>query len=496
MILTLTTTHSPARDLGFLLYKHPDRSQTFDLSFGQAHVTYPEATADKCTAAMILDVDPVGLVRGWGETLSQYVNDRPYVASSLLSVAIAQVYGTALSGRCKERPELAETPLPFTATLSVVPERGRDGLVHRLFEPLGYTVSTETHALSDDHPEWGDSPYVTLTLEHTVRLQDILRHLYILMPVLDNDKHYFVGDEEIEKMLRYGEGWLHDHPERRFITRRYLQFGSVIRDGLKQLEERGDSDQGEDVESVDDASAEETSATQESEDAEGPDAGNEGLKSGQPKNGQPKSSAQMLRRPERLNTLRMEAVAFALKVSGARRVLDLGCGEGKLIRRLLHDEQFDRLTGVDVSLRRLEYASERLSLDEKPPSLREKVSLLHGSLLYRDRRLQQYDAAALVEVVEHIEPHRLRDLERSVFGFASPKMVVVTTPNAEFNALFSAMGSDEQRHHDHRFEWTREQFADWCDGVAEMFGYTVDRMTVGPVDQDHGSPTQMAIFRK
>jgi Hen1-like subunit of RNA repair complex len=124
MLLTITTTHSPATDLGYLLHKNPGRIHSFDLSFGQAHVFYPEAREDRCTAALLLDVDPIGLVRGRrgpageGAMLEQYVNDRPYVASSFMSVAISRVFGTAMSGRSKERPDLAERELPFQVKIA------------------------------------------------------------------------------------------------------------------------------------------------------------------------------------------------------------------------------------------------------------------------------------------------------------------------------------------------------------------------------------------
>src|SRR3712207_77353 len=157
MLLTITTTHAPATDLGYLLHKNPARLQSFDLTFGRAHVFYPEASAERCTAALLLDVDPVGLVRnrrggpaGEGFALEQYVNDRPYAASSFLSVAIARVFGSALAGTSKERPDLARTPIPLTARLSVLPCRGGEGFLRRLFEPLGYAVAATHHPL-DEH---------------------------------------------------------------------------------------------------------------------------------------------------------------------------------------------------------------------------------------------------------------------------------------------------------------------------------------------------------
>jgi 3' terminal RNA ribose 2'-O-methyltransferase Hen1 len=230
MLLTITTTHQPATDLGYLLHKNPARLHTFPLAFGQAHVFYPEASADRCTAALLLDVDPVGLVRnrrgpaGEGGTLDQYVNDRPYVASSFLSVAISRVLGSALGGRSKHRPELIQTKIPLQATISVLPCRGGEGFLRRLFEPLGYQVVAEHHPLDESFPEWGASTYFTVQLKGEVRLQDLLTHIYVLIPVLDNEKHYWVGDDEVEKLLRHGSGWLSSHPEREEITRRYLKY--------------------------------------------------------------------------------------------------------------------------------------------------------------------------------------------------------------------------------------------------------------------------------
>src|SRR6266550_1720497 len=156
MLLTLTTTHNPATDLGYLLHKNPAKLHSFELSFGKAHVFYPEATAERCTAVLLLDVDPVGLVRGKrgqheGGTLDQYVNDRPYVLSSFLSVAMGRALGTAMTGRSKGRQELADQKIPLIATLAVVSCRGGEQLLTELFQPLGYEVSAERHPLEGSY---------------------------------------------------------------------------------------------------------------------------------------------------------------------------------------------------------------------------------------------------------------------------------------------------------------------------------------------------------
>jgi 3' terminal RNA ribose 2'-O-methyltransferase Hen1 len=464
MLLTITTTYQPATDLGYLLHKNPSRPQSFPLSFGQAHVFYPEATAERCTAALLLDVDPVGLVRdrrgpaGEGRLLEQYVNDRPYVASSFLSVAIAQVYGSALGGRSKDRPELAETRLPLVARLAVLPCRGGETFLRRLFEPLGYAVHARRHPLDEHFPEWGDSPYYTVELQRFCLLQELLAHLYVLMPVLDADKHYWVGEAEVEKLLRHGEGWLGSHPEREQIARRYLKHQRRLSDlALAQL------------------TAEDHLAVEPGEEA-------------------PPPAEEVLEERISLNEQRLSAVVGALKELGAKRVLDLGCGEGKLLRQLLDDPVFKEIVGLEVSHRALEIAADRLKLDRLPEAQRARVRLLHGSLTYRDRRLAGYDAAALVEVVEHLDPPRLAALERVVFEFARPRAVVLTTPNVEYNVKFEWLAAGKLRHRDHRFEWTRAEFRAWAEGVARRFGYEVQLRLVGPEDPALGPPTQLAVF--
>src|SRR5579864_1346812 len=227
MLLTISTTHRPATDLGYLLHKNPANLHSFDLSFGKAHVFYPEAVPERCTAALLLDVDPVGLVRGKrgqheGGTLDQYVNDRPYVLSSFLSVAMGRALGTAMTGRSKGRQELADQKIPLAATLAVVVCRGGEQMLRELFEPLGYEVSAVHHPLDEKFPEWGEGPYFTVMLKGIVRLQDLLNHLYVLVPVLDAEKHYWIGQDEVEKLLRKGEGWLAAHPHKEAIVKRYL----------------------------------------------------------------------------------------------------------------------------------------------------------------------------------------------------------------------------------------------------------------------------------
>lgn len=464
MLLTITNITPPATDLGYLLHKNPSRLQSFPLSFGQAHVFYPEASRERCTAALLLDVDPVALVRnrrgpaGEGGTLDQYVNDRPYVASSFLSVAIARVLGSALAGRSKARPELTEVPLSLTAKISVLPSRGGEKLLRRLFEPLGYEVTVTAHDLDQKFPEWGGSSYYTVQLRADVRLRDLLTHIYVLVPVLDNEKHYWVGDDEVEKLLRHGSGWLAGHPEREEITKRYLKYRrDLAREALARLVDEDSPDP-------------DVTATVHNNEEEA------------------------IERPLNLNEQRSNAVVAALKSSGAKRVVDLGCGEGKLLRALLDDRSFDEIVGLDVSHRALEIAHERLRFERLPTRQRERLKLIQGSLMYRDNRLAGYDAATVIEVIEHLDEPRLHAFERVLFEFARPATAVLTTPNIEYNVRFETLPAGKLRHKDHRFEWTREQFKTWAERIAELYGYEVRLLPVGTDDPSLGAPTQMAVF--
>lgn len=465
MLFALTTTHSPATDIGYLLRKNPGRPQSFNLSFGTAHVFYPEATNERCTCALLVEIDPVGLVRnrkgpGGEGLLDQYVNDRPYAASSFLSVAIADVFGTALSGASKERPDLVETPLPLEVEIPVAPCRGGEAFLRGLFEPLGYAVTAEQLPLDEKFPQWGPSRYYRIKLAGSLPLHVLLSHLYVLLPVLDNDKHYWVGDDEVEKLLRHGEGWLANHPQREVITRRYLKHQrSLFTDALARLNDESDP------------APDEVAVAHAQEEAE-------------------------IERALSLNDQRMGTVLAALLASNATTVLDLGCGEGRLLKLLLKERQITRVVGVDVSHRALEFAAENLNLERLPPMVKEKIQLLHGSLMYRDARLAGFDAASVVEVIEHLDPPRLAAFERVVFEFAKPGTVVVTTPNSEYNVKWETLPAGKFRHKDHRFEWNRAQFQGWANGIAERFGYRVRFGPIGPDDAVVGAPTQMAVFSR
>ena len=465
MILQIGTTHQPATDLGFLLHKNPSRLHHSELTFGDAWVFFPEAEESRCSATVLIEIDPVRLVRdrkgpsGEGGLLAQYVNDRPYSATSFLSTAIAEFFSTAMSGRSKERQELADTSIPLWANIPAIACRSGEDLIRQFFEPLGYTVEVQPLPLDPQFPEWGDGHYYQVTIRAVCRLRDFLAHLYVLIPVIDNSKHYWVAADEIEKLLRRGKGWLESHPAKHAITSRYLAHQrNLTREALAQLVEESDDPDEESVE----------------KDIE----------------------EQRLERPLSLHEQRLQRVTEVLRESGAQRVIDLGCGEGKLLTLLMRERQFQEILGMDVSIGALERAERNLKLDRLPPKQASRIKLIHGSLVYRDKRLAGYDAAALVEVIEHMDAARLAAFQRSIFEFARPETVVVTTPNREYNVLFSGMPDDSLRHRDHRFEWTRTEFEEWASSIASAHGYTVAFQQVGPVDESLGAPSQMGVFTR
>ncbi|MFE7194224.1 3' terminal RNA ribose 2'-O-methyltransferase Hen1 [Kitasatospora sp. NPDC057541] len=496
-ISTTGTAESPATDLGFLLHKHPARVQRFSTAHGEAHVFYPEAGDEACTAALLLDVDPIALVRkGRGKgragspdfALAQYVNDRPYAASSLLAVALRTVFRTAMQGVCEARPGLADRPRPLRIVLPAVPVGGADStregsavaMAVRLFEPLGWQVEASAIPLDAAFPEWGDSRYVRLELSaERARLADALQQLYVLLPAMDGAKHYWVAPDEVDKLLAAGEGWLAGHPERALITRRYLsRRWSLTRQAMERLElarlAEADDREAEEVDNaVDDASEE---AEQEQEQNEQEQEQNEP-------------------RPPSLAEQRRTAILAALREVGAARVADLGCGQGELIGALLKDANFTEVLGVDVSVRALSTAARRLRLDRMPERQAKRVRLVQGALTYTDERLKGFDAAVLCEVIEHLDLPRLPALEYAVFGAARPPAVVVTTPNAGYNVRWESLPAGRLRHADHRFEWDRAEFRAWAERVAAAYGYTVDIRPVGPQDDEVGAPTQLALFR-
>jgi len=455
MLLEITTTHRPATDLGFLLNKHPDRLQSVELAVGQAHVFYPEASEYVCTACLLLDINPIDLVRTRGQMAflqEHYVNDRPYTSNSFLSTAMIKAFGSAMNGTAKGKPELVETPLPLKATVYALKADCEISFIQKLFEPLGYHLQIETLPLDERFPSWGQSKAINLTVEHTITVKTLLSQLYVFMLALDNERHYWISKTDIQILLSKGEGWLDHHPEKEWITRRFLKnLRSFTSEALLKLSEEQEL----------------------------------------PEEETPKSKLWVS-----LHEQRLQKAYELIKLTGASTVLDLGCGEGKLMKKFIRDAQFRRIVGMDVSFSELQKAKENLFLDNASPMMKERISLFQGSVTYKDDRMKGFDAVALVEVIEHLDEGRLPAMEKVVFGNAKPATVIVSTPNAEYNTVFERLDAESFRHEDHRFEWTRKQFQTWCDQVCAEFNYDVEIHPVGASEEGIGAPSQMAVFKK
>jgi len=456
MILNISTTHQPATDLSWLLHKHPSKLQSFSISGGKAHVFYPENTEEKCTATLLLDLNNVDLVRklkvpgGGSLDLQHYVNDRPYTASSFMSTAIAKVFSSGLNGRCNDRPELLNQAWDFEVTIGALRVNGGMENLERIFKPLGYEIDIKGIEYDEKFMDWGDSPYYMVHLKNHCTLQELLSHLYILLAVYDKDRHYWISDSEIDKLFNKGGTWLQKHPAREFILRRFLKnLGPLTKKALERFEVDEDQETKE-------------------------------------------ISIKKERSP--LHKQRLETVTELLKQSGAKTIIDLGCGEGKLLKLLLPVYQFDYILGMDVSMRSLRIAKEKLYLDNMTPNERKRIDLIQSSLTYRDERLEGFDAAALVEVIEHLEPESLHSLELAVFKYAKPKTVIITTPNKEYNQLYEFLEEGKMRHGDHRFEWTRKEFQEWANKVASAYNYQVSFGGIGEEDETFGTPSQLALF--
>jgi 3' terminal RNA ribose 2'-O-methyltransferase Hen1 len=455
MLLTINTTHQPATDLGYLLHKHPDKLQTVDLAVGQAHIYYPEASENSCTACLLLDINPVDMVRG-GSKLNaflqeHYVNDRPYTSSSFMGTAMVKAFGSAINGTCQAKPDLVQMAIPLSAKIYALRVACDKSYISRLFAPAGYQFSFETMPLDPSFPDWGESRAVNLTVEKTTTLKAFLSQLYVFMMALDNDRHYRVSHNDIDVLIRRGENWLESHPEKEWITRRFLKnLRSLSSQALARLA------------------------------------------------GEPEWTKEEAWPEKKINLhqLRLNRAFDLLKASGAGSVLDIGCGEGKLLKLLLKEGQFTKIAGMDVSFGELRKARENLYLDQASPAMRERISIFQGSATYRDERIKGFEAIALIEVIEHLDEERLPAMAKVVFAFAKPDTVVISTPNAEYNVVYERLEAESFRHDDHRFEWTRKEFADWCRHICDAFGYDAEIFPVGQEEEHIGAPSQLAIFRK
>jgi 3' terminal RNA ribose 2'-O-methyltransferase Hen1 len=261
LLITLTCHAPTAPDIGYLFGKNPASLFMREFSGGRVLVFYPEVTDDHLTIALLTEIDPVALVRtaSGAHGLDQYVNDRPYVASSLTSVALNVAFGSALGGKSRGRPARVNDVMRWEVSLPVVACDAGEDLITRIFAPLGYEVTVERLALDPAFPAWGMSNLYALRLSGAQTVQGVLSQLYVLLPVLDNAKHYYIEASETEKLLRYGGAWLAAHPERDLITRRYLRYRRpLVTSALARLANLALEESDTDENAVEGATPEET----------------------------------------------------------------------------------------------------------------------------------------------------------------------------------------------------------------------------------------------
>jgi 3' terminal RNA ribose 2'-O-methyltransferase Hen1 len=458
MLITLTCRTHNAPEIGYLLAKHPDSIFNRSFTAGKVWIFYPEVSSNQLTIALITEIDPIALVRGPASLthLDQYVNDRPYVLSSLTSVALQTGFHSALGGRTSEHTERITELLDWEISLSALSCDGGENLIQRIFVPLGYEIHITRMPLDEQFPSWGESDIFQVRLFGKQTVQDALNHLYILLPILDNSKHYYVDQEETLKLLDHGGAWLATHPERELIARRYLRYQrKLIKSALTLLAENESS-----------ASIAEKEANDIVEKEEAPD----------------------------LHSRRLSAVMEAIRACGAHSLADLGCGEGRLLELALNEQNLTRIIGMDVSVGALTQARRRLHLDSLPEAQRSRIQLIQGALTYRDKRLEGFDVATLVEVIEHLDPPRLSAMEEALFGQAHPRQVIITTPDRNYNAKFDTFHRNPFRHKDHRFEWTTDECLSWAEHIAATRPYRFRHQPLGDIDPIYGAPSQMLIF--
>jgi 3' terminal RNA ribose 2'-O-methyltransferase Hen1 len=444
MQLSLTVRGSNADVVSYLIAKNPNNPYERDEKGFKVRLVYPKFSKEEIQFVIYVKPDPIDLVRNSSDLydITHYINDREFAVSSLFITTIRKALGTALNGKPDEE-YLEWVGHEFEIELSFGPVATdlRDKEIVDLFEPIGYKVEIERGV--SNIREKSSAGFVTLSGRQSV--QSALKHVSILIPVIDNYKHYFLDEREVEKLDRYGEGWLEEHPMKQMIVKRALRFNALISQSQFYEKKQRNSNYDEN----------------------------------------PKV---------RLNDLRYEHILNYIKTLPQREtIVDLGAGEGRLSVQLGFLEGVKEILSIEPSNKSRIRAIERFQQVNTKEGYVEPQSL-SGSLFYFDSRLQNKDVIVLCEVIEHIEEDRLPKIFDTILNDYCPKTLIVTTPNQEYNVLYEM--DDEMRHDDHRFEWTRPQFVQNVESWTEQTPYQVSIQGIGEEHEAYGHPTQMAIFRR
>ena len=446
MLLTIACNGPDATDLSWLLHKRPDRFQKFDLGYGNAFIFFPEYARDRCTACLLLEIrsDSLNELCKAKDGEFQYVNSRQYLSSSLLSAAIGRAFSSALKGVCQDKPSLVDKSYDIEIRISSFSCRINPDFIERILAPLGYGIEWEELQKEEDYLDGGFS-YGDLHLRIHATLQNVLSHLYILFPVFDRQTHVWLGETQLQKFIRHSQKWLGEHPEKRLIINEYFGPAADLRYRMLELF---------------------------------------GALRNQDDNPQYAS----------LNYARQSAIDGVLAASGAKSVIDLGCGNASLLSYLHEKDTYEKLAGMDVSAKNIESA--RKKLGSSFLHTRATPDLFIGSLTYSDKRIFGYDAAILSEVIEHFETERMDSIMRIILSEARPKLFVMTTPNKTYNHEFPFLEPGAFRHPDHRHEFDKNEFSEFCERYASMFDYDFEMSHIGEELSEVGAPTLMGIFKK
>lgn len=497
MQLAIKATGEGAKMLSFLLSKNPQNLYDRSEKGYRVRLTYTVFTDTEVEAVLIVTPDPVELVKNSPDVydITQYINDREFVTSSLFCSYARSALGTALNGRPKEEySEWVNHAFNLTISFGPVASDLPDAVINDLFEYLGYEVTIERGQADYRFQlkERSSARFISISGLSTV--QAALKQLFVLIPVLDNYKHYYLSEQEIDKLQRYGEGWLDRHPLRELIIKRSLRFQDLIDQaaliyGDKRWEQpaEGYNVWKPAVGREEIAKTAEIKGIEELEELEELD----GIDEAERLDGESaRESAPFVS----LNEQRYQAIVKIVENIPAKQTLvDFGAGEGKLSVRLGFIPGVKEILAVEPTERAQLRAIERFDKAARREAFVKPIPVW-GSLFYYDERLRCKDVMILCEVIEHIDEYRLPGTMECLFKEYQPKTLIVTTPNAEYNAFYQM--PEKMRHKDHRFEWTRQEFSEWCNGWANLYPYEVQIEGIGDQTEEYGQPTQTAIFTR
>lgn len=445
MQLTIRATGDNVKAISYLVSKNPENLYERNQKGHLVRMFYSKFADKELEMTVFVTPDPLELMQNKSNSfdITHYINDREFAVSSIFCSFIRSALGTALNGQPKEEyAQWVGHEFPFVLELGPVASTLSDQQLKDLFEPMGYQVDIERPEIHYSFQLKESSTVRTLTLTGYQTLQNSLRHLFVLIPVIDNYKHYFIDEKEIEKLERYGDGWLEEHPMREMIYRQALRFKEIY-------------------------SLVESPNTEE----------------------KPEEPV----RKVRLNEMRYEKIVETAKLLKPNSIVDFGSGEGKLAVQLGFINGVQEVLAVEPSqaatlkaVKRFEKVKDRSSFIEP--------TTLWGSLFYYDERLKGKDLIILCEVIEHIDAQRLPKAFDTILNLYAPESLIITTPNQEYNEIYDM--EDHFRHDDHRFEWTRQEFQEWCKARNHLDLYELEFSGIGEENLNQGFPTQMCVFKR